>query len=154
MVIKKNMAKVQQRRNYSARINSATNRKRIINTHHDEIYPIFKFQAEEHAEAMLSNGNIHLSNIADFRDPQKYGGKTYDDREGQVKVYLENEQGEIEEGIEISLENVFIFCASTDFLSDSLKWAIDEKKTDCVLITDIEEVSKRITNQISDLEIL
>lgn len=122
---------------------------KIFRQHDNEyIFPIFKFQKDEHAERMWKNGNTHLTKLEEFRTGN-YGGMIHDPREGQVTIsypYDAAANFDIRTKYEeISIDNVYIYCASSDFLSDTLKLAIKDGKESCVLITDVEEFAFRVS---------
>ena len=121
------------------------------------IFPIFKFQAKDHARKMCDSGNVRLSNMCDFRRG-KHGGLIDDPREGRVSLFYATDKvvgnTTLHLRTDISLDNVFIFCGSTDFFSKTLEWAISDKKESCVLITDISEVASRITTAIPGLDLI
>lgn len=129
--------------------------KKVIDDGRDFIFPVFKFQKQCHADLMWQNGNIHLSSMSCFRDG-KYGGLIDDDREGQVTLHFPIDHGlnyQIHhERLEISMEDAFIYCGSSDFFSDTLNWALSDGKETCVLITDFNEVALRISEAIPELE--
>lgn len=131
------------------------NTKIVLDDGRKFIYPIFKFQKNEHASGMWRNGNIHLSNVKTFRDGQ-FGGLIDDPREGQVSLHYPIDKSHnfniYHERYEISLDDTFIYSGSSDFFSETLKWAISEGKETCVLITDIEEVVKKISMDCPELE--
>lgn len=121
----------------------------------DFIFPVFKFQKEEHASSMWRDGNMYLSNPRAFRKGA-FGGLIDDDREGQVKLYYPSDESscfDITHSNEhISLDDVFIYCGSSDFFSDTLRWAMSDGKETCVLITDVDEVAKIVVSEVSGLE--
>jgi hypothetical protein len=129
----------------------------LIFRQHDKeyIFPVFKFQKYEHAESMWRNGNTHLTKIDEFRNGS-YGGKNDDPREGQVSLsYPYDPKANYNISLkheEISIDDVYIYCASRDFLSDTLKLAIKDGKESCVLITDVEEFAHRVANISDDLD--
>ncbi len=47
--------------------------------------------------------------------------------------------------LNFTVNDVYIFCCTKYFLSDSLEWAIRENRDCCTLITDVDEFSRRIT---------
>jgi hypothetical protein len=102
-------------------------------------YPIFKFQKREHAELMFEN-KLRISNIKDFRDSEFHKGQILDIGEGTATLKRH------EDTTNIAIDNKFIFCSTSHFLSDSLFWAIKEKKECCVMILDPEEFYKRISD--------
>ncbi|OBU18310.1 hypothetical protein AYY19_00020 [Photobacterium aquimaris] len=123
------------------------------------MYPAFKFQSAEHAKSMLEDGQVYLARISDFRDANNHGGTIFDDREGQVSLinaiqpskcigeYTFDGMDFYPERIDISVDDAYVFCCTKYFLSDSLTWAMNEEtpKDCCVLITDVEEYIKRIS---------
>ncbi|WP_394243870.1 hypothetical protein [Halopseudomonas laoshanensis] len=129
--------------------------KKVIDDGRDFIFPIFKFQKQCHADLMWQNGNIHLSSMKSFRDGT-YGGLIDDDREGQVTLHFPTDHISnyqiIHEQQEISLDDFFIYCGSSDFFSDTLHWSISDGKETCVLITDFNEVVGKISDAIPELE--
>lgn len=102
-------------------------------------HPIFKFQKREHAEFMFEN-KLRISNVKDFRDSEFHKGQILDTEEGMVTLKKH------EDNTNIAVDNKFIFCSTSHFLSDSLFWAIREEKECCVMILDPEEFYKRITD--------
>jgi hypothetical protein len=121
----------------------------------DFIFPVFKFQKEEHATSMWQNGNMYLANPRAFRKGA-YGGLIDDDREGQVTLYYPFDDKacyDINHSSEtVSIDDVFIYCGSSDFFSDTLKWAMSDGKETCVLITDVDEVARIVASDVSGLE--
>lgn len=61
--------------------------KTVVNDERDFIFPVFKFQKQEHADLMWKNGNIHLSSMSSFRKGA-YGGLIDDPREGQATLFF------------------------------------------------------------------
>ncbi|MCF5904251.1 MULTISPECIES: hypothetical protein [Aeromonas] len=121
------------------------------------IFPAFKFQEKDHARLMLENGNVHLSNISVFRDSSRFSGQILDEKEGIVTLhnsiatsvcdfYEQNNRHAYPEAVEIAVSDVFVFCCTKYFLSDSLTWAISEGKQSCILITDVGEYIRRISS--------
>ena len=151
-------------------------RQRIDNS--EFIFPAFKFLSSEHARRLLDNGNVHLPTIQEFRDPRRYKGKIVDPREGQVKLvsrythyeglaknangtlsrfYPPNQRLDVlntEWAEELDFASAHIYCATRFFYSDSLEWAIGEKKDSCVLITDFEAFLRRVSDALDDLQFL
>lgn len=126
--------------------------KKVIGNERDYIYPVFKFQKEEHARKMWDRGNIYISKIKDFR--HNYGSKIQDEREGQVSLYLPHDANTdfsfifVEE--KVSIDDALIYCTTNNFFSGTLRWALSEQeKNHCVLVTDIDEVTKRISEKLS-----
>lgn len=89
---------------------------------------------------MMFNGTVRISKISDFRDKEKHKNQILDEGEGTATFQGHNHTTQIE------INNQYIFCATEHFLSDSLLWAISEGKECCVMVTDPEELYKRITN--------
>ena len=129
--------------------------KTVVNDGRDFIFPVFKFQKREHADLMWKNGNIHLSSVKSFRKGV-YGGLIDDPREGQVTLYfpldINSNYNIHHKRHDISLDDAFIYCGSSDFFSGTLNWAISEGKETCVLITDVTKVAAQISEAIPELE--
>src|SRR5262245_20314757 len=98
----------------------------VSDTDRDLFFPVFKFQRPEHSVATCRSGNIHLSKITRFRD-DKHAGAIDDPAEGIVTLL---------EPIDVSgthqfayrsqvarINEAFIFCASSNVVSQSLLWA-------------------------------
>ncbi|KAA8706083.1 hypothetical protein [Pseudomonas proteolytica] len=102
-------------------------------------HPIFKFQEKKHADLMFEN-KLRISNIKDFRDSKYHKGQILDIGEGTAALKRHADT------TNITIDNKFIFCSTSHFLSDSLFWAIRENKECCVMILDPEEFYKRITD--------
>lgn len=119
------------------------------------INPVFKFQTEEHAKMMWQDGNVYLSNPRAFRNGA-FGGLIDDSREGQVTLHYPSDIDYnyiITHSHEhISLDDVFIYCGSSDFFSETLHQALSDKKETCVLITDLDEVAKKISSATAGLQ--
>lgn len=129
------------------------------------MFPAFKFQSTEYAKNMLEDGQVYLARISDFRDPSKYGGAIFDDREGQVSLinvinptkctggYKFDGLDIYPKRIDLSVDDAYVFCCTKYFLSDSLRWAMNEEtpKDCCVLITDVDEYIRRISESHRDI---
>ncbi|AUR95179.1 hypothetical protein HOU21_gp01 [Vibrio phage 1.202.O._10N.222.45.E8] len=129
------------------------------------MFPAFKFQSAEFAKNMLEDGQVYLARISDFRDPDKHGGAILDNKEGQVSLINTIKPSQCTGGytfdgmdlypdrVDISVDNAYVFCCTKYFLSDSLTWAMNEEtpKECCVLITDVEEYIKRISEAHKDI---
>ena len=140
------------------------------------IFPAFKFLSSEHAHRLLDNGNVHLPTIQEFRDPTRYKGGILDVREGQVRlvsrytlyeglakdangtlphVYPPDQRiddSNFECAKELEISNAHLYCATGFFFSDSLEWAIGEKKDSCELITDFETFLQRVSDALDNLQ--
>ena len=107
-------------------------------------------------------GNVHLSTLHEFRDKSHYKGKILDLDEGRLvieNVYscyeglAKNADGAMplflppykkvsalgstfSQAKEVS--DVLIYCVTRFLFSDSLRWAKEEKKDSCALITHFE----------------
>ena len=123
--------------------------KKVVRNERDIIYPVFKFQSGEHAEKMWKQGNVHLTNISKFREG-KYGGLIDDPREGLVSVSFPNYDN-ANCRVDLKIDNAFIYCASYDFLSDTLESMLKNGRDNCVLITDVEEMAYRVSDIDPDL---
>lgn len=110
----------------------------MTNTPQTIRFPIFKFQKNTHAD-MMFDGTVRISRISDFRDKEKHNKLTLDEGEGTALVLGHDYTKHI------SVDNQYIFCATSHFLSDSLIWAIREGKECCVMVTDPDEFYRRIT---------
>ena len=152
-----------------------TLRQRIENS--EFIFPAFKFLSREHACKLLDNGNVHLPTIQEFRDPNRYKGRLLDVREGQVKLvsrythyeglakdahgtlprfYPPDQRLDVsnmEYAEELEFSNAYLYCTTGRFFSDSLEWAIGEKRDSCVLITDFEAFLRRVSDALSHLQL-
>ena len=123
-------------------------------------FPAFKFLSEENAKKLLENGNVHIPNIMDFRDEKKYGGLIFDPREGIAQLHLPSvgyrgmdcNFGDSNDGspLTFQVDDAYIFCCASRFVTESLKWAIEDKKQKCVLITDVDKFVHRLTEYFSD----
>ena len=137
-------------------------------------FPLFKFMRTEHAASILDCGEVRLPNMFDFKDENKYGGSIVDKAEGSVLI--ENEythyvgRAKDAEGIipvahqpyqmmgvrhyrvnlNIKSADVLIYCATSSFFSDTLIWAIGERKEKCVMIMDPALFFSTIHNRIQD----
>jgi len=131
--------------------------KTVVHDERDFIFPVFKFQKQEHADLMWKNGNIHLSSMSSFRKGA-YGGLIDDPREGQTTLFFpfdpESNYSINHEKQYISLDDTFIYCGSSDFFSGTLSWAISDGKESCVLITDVKKVASLISEAIPKLEFI
>lgn len=143
----------------------------------EEWYPVFKFLSKKHAAALLERGNVHLPRLASFRDAEKHGGLIGDEYEGSLQI--ENKYtyfaGRVKdaEGLlplkfppykrmvlhnctlceSIELTNAFVYCVTQFFLSESLKWAIEEGKESCVLITDPIRFSSEVSKHFTEVDL-
>ncbi|MDC5821758.1 hypothetical protein OPW19_18265 [Vibrio europaeus] len=120
------------------------------------MFPAFKFQEEKYAKSMLSDGNVHLSNISIFRDSSRFTGQILDKREGIATLhngipttkchnYAQNSIHAFPHKLDVIVSDAYVFCCTKYFLSDSLTWAISEGKQCCVLITDVDEYINRVS---------
>jgi hypothetical protein len=129
--------------------------KRVLSDGRDFIFPVFKFQKQEHADLMWKNGNVHLSSVKSFRRGA-YGGLIDDPREGQVSLYFPVDKKAnyqiYHQRQDVSLDDAFIYCGSSDFFSGTLDWAISEGEETCVLITDVNAVANKISKDNPELE--
>ncbi len=116
----------------------------------------FKFLKSEYAKSMLESGKVCITEISDFRKA-KYEGTTYDAGEGKVTLNLQNGVETIDVSRLDGIADAFVFCCTRSFYSESLEWAITERKTEkendsCLLITDVEEFARRVSSAIQDLK--
>jgi hypothetical protein len=141
------------------------------------IKPLFKFAKKEHRDSFCKQGVIRVGTLFEYRDQQKYSGKIYDKGEGQksISVFFENENISANEiakfGFNFSGEGIFnminstleiqmnhndcyIFCTSSDFFSDSLTQAIQDKYDACTLITQPELFFKELDKKFIDGDII
>ncbi len=141
------------------------------------IKPLFKFAKKEHRDSFCKQGVIRVGTLFEYRDQQKYSGKIYDKEEGQksISVFFENENISTNEiakfGFNFSGEGIFnminstlemqmnhndcyIFCTSSDFFSDSLTQAIEDKYDACTLITEPELFFKELDKKFTDGNII
>ncbi len=129
----------------------------VSSTHRALIYPVFKFQRPEHSIATCKSGNIRLSKITEFRGSQ-HGGQLDDSAEG-IDTILEpidvtGYHQFVYRPREVRVDAAFIFCAASNFVSQSLLWAINDGKSSCVLLTDIDEVMRRCNDAVPELSFL
>jgi hypothetical protein len=129
----------------------------VNGTHRDLILPVFKFQRPEHSIAMCKSGNIHLSKISELR-ASKHGEPVDDSAEGIVTLFEPMDVTGLHQflyrGQQLRLNDAFIFCAASNLVSQSLVWAINDGKTACVMLTDIEEVMRRVNAVVPELSFL
>lgn len=92
----------------------------------------------------MFENKIRLTNIKDFRNSEAYDKQTLDEGEGTA---IFQRYGDLST---TTIDNKFIFCSTSHFLSESLFWAISEDKECCVLIKDPAEFYKRITEANSE----
>jgi hypothetical protein len=129
------------------------------------MFPVFKFLSSAHADKLLTNGNIHIPRLIDFRNDAKYSGTVLDKDEGSIRIVNQYTHysglakdangilplgrnpyerivffgSEVLKGV-ISPPNSYAYCATQHFFSDSvLHWAKERGKDTCVLITDFEK---------------
>lgn len=91
---------------------------------------LYKFGSSNHTASLIDAGNVFLSNISNFRDSGLHSGLIYDGREGQVSLIDGNDRHDI------SVDDAFIYCTTQELISESLEWAISEKKECAALIVD------------------
>jgi len=116
--------------------------------------PLFKFFKTAHAEELIKNLALRIGNISSYRDPS-HGGLISDEFEG-IALFKEEQQlnGVLTthtQDIKIQIDNVYIYCTTKNFLSDSLNWALSENKDTCVLITDPVDFLSSICESTSNL---
>jgi hypothetical protein len=121
-------------------------------------------------QALLDSGTVHLPTLYEFRDATRYKGQILDVNEGRVQLecrysffsgLAKEANGTLPlnfapyehvtfHGASISEEidsgNLLIYCMTRFMLSDSLIWAIGEKKESCALITDVEAAQNHISS--------
>jgi len=124
------------------------------------LFPVFKFLSSSHADKLLQQGNVHIPQLLDFQNADKYDGKILDQDEGLVTIrnhytsykgLAKNANGllpmhfrpyEMVETFNQTIDlpfqsSAYAYCITQHFFSDSLQWAISERNKDkCVLITD------------------
>jgi len=121
---------------------------RIFSANREFIFPVFKFIEKKYADSMMEDGAVRLSNASIYRNGD-FGGLIDDKREGQLSIFQPESSGHNHH--EISIERAYMYCTARNFLSDSLQWAMNDKKDVCVLITDVEEFERRLSAEFSDL---
>lgn len=111
--------------------------------------PLFKFLESLHADNLIQKGSLRLGNISKYRDPN-LGGLIYDKFEGIVNLRaeydIEGTHAKITRNTNLQIDGVFIYCTTRNLLSDSINWALGEKKDVCVLIVDPVDFARSITN--------
>lgn len=139
------------------------------------IFPVFKFLSHEHAQKLLNNGNVHLPTLHEFRDKSVYKGKILDTEEGKIQLinYYGSYEGLAKDANgtlplffppyhkisafqtkfqqHLQFSNILIYCVTRFLFSDSLKWAVEEKKDTCVLITDFEKFLSLLSSILEDV---
>lgn len=140
------------------------------------IFPVFKFLSHNHAQSLINDGNVHLPTLHEFRDDKAYKGKILDTEEGKIQLlnYYDCYEGlaknadgalplffppyhkisALQNNFQQHLEasNIYIYCVTRFLFSDSLKWAAEEKKDTCVLITDFEKLLSHVTSNLEDVK--
>ena len=97
--------------------------------------PLFKFLDDEYFDSFM-NGEVYLSDIKDFRKPPD-DGLIFDEHEGMsfLRPTHESNFPPAAQVFDPTVNhNIFIFCAAKSILSDSLKWAVQAKRSSCCLI--------------------
>ena len=130
--------------------------------------PLFKFMKNQHADELLYKGNIYIPNINIFRKmptqgliSDKYEGSVSINYEGMLDWALNaNSPNKITNCINLKaaswyqINNIYIYCTTDDILGDSLKWALDEDKDCCVLITNPHKFASIITQKYPNITLL
>ena len=120
----------------------------LMNESNDVVFyrPQFRFLESCFLDAFIS-GRVYLSNILNFRKGD-FGGLIDDGREGEISLHgfnFDTNQRETivyDPGID---EDIFVLCTTNNLISESLFWALKEKRTSCCLIVRpsnlVEEIS-------------
>ncbi len=98
------------------------------------MFPLFKFMQQKHANKMLSEGEIYIPNLYSFSNSNIHSGLTYDNKESKDR------------------SDVLVYCTSGLLFSDSLSWAIEDKKETCVMITDSNKFRDLIEKEVNKSE--
>tara|TARA_R110001606_G_scaffold350786_1_gene500930 strand:+ start:1349 stop:2314 length:966 start_codon:yes stop_codon:yes gene_type:complete len=108
-----------------------------INESNDVVFyqPQFRFLESSYLDAFIS-GQVYLSNILNFRKGD-FGGLIDDEREGEISLHDFNHDANKRETIVYDPcidEDIFVLCTTNNLVSESLFWALKEKRTSCCLI--------------------
>lgn len=137
-------------------------------------FPLFKFMEHKYAKSLMDFGSVHLPSMNGFKNTTKHKGRIADKTEGEI--FIENEYTQYvgrsrdAEGL-ISLEHesynivaaknltlkrhmrmpdALVYCAASNFFSDTLIWAIEDGKDACVMIVDSESFFSSVHLKIQD----
>lgn len=111
----------------------------------DRTPALFKFLSHDYAETMLK-GDVYISDISDFRNTDKHKLTVGDAMEGITNYISCNEIKQI------VVNDHYIYCTTTNFISDSLFWAQKNNKECCVMITSPQDFFDKINRDSPDIE--